>query len=69
GHGIGLDVHESPFIVKGNEQRLELGMTFSIEPGAYFRQNYGVRIEDVVAVTGEGARVMTHASHELRCIA
>jgi len=66
GHGIGLDVHESPYIVKGNEQRLEEGMAFSIEPGAYFAGAYGVRIEDVVVVTEEGAMAMTHAPHELR---
>ena len=66
GHGIGLDVHEPPYIVEGNEQRLDAGMAFSIEPGAYFKGSYGVRVEDVVVVTGEGARAMTHAPHELR---
>jgi Xaa-Pro aminopeptidase len=67
GHGIGLDVHESPYIVEGNEQRLDPGMAFSIEPGAYFMEEaYGVRIEDVVVVTKEGAEAMTHAPHELR---
>lgn len=68
GHGIGLDVHEPPYIVDGNELRLEEGMTFSIEPGTYFQGAYGVRVEDVVVVTGEGARAMTHAPHELRCV-
>lgn len=68
GHGIGLDIHEPPYIVKGNQQRLEEGMTFSIEPGAYFRQAFGVRIEDVVVVTGEGAGAMTHASRDLKCV-
>lgn len=66
GHGIGLDVHESPYIVEGNEQRLDPGMAFSIEPGAYFVGTYGVRVEDVVVVTEEGAEAMTHAPHELR---
>ncbi len=69
GHGIGLDVHEPPYIVEGNERRLEEGMTFSIEPGAYFPGRFGVRIEDVVAVTGEGTLAMTRAPHELRCVA
>ncbi|GAG35074.1 unnamed protein product, partial [marine sediment metagenome] len=66
GHGIGLDVHEPPYIVHGNEQQLEERMTFSIEPGAYLAGAYGVRIEDVVVVTEEGAAAMTHAPHELR---
>jgi len=69
GHGIGLDVHEPPYIVEGNERRLEQGMTFSIEPGAYFPGRFGVRVEDVVAVTEEGTLAMTRASHELRCVA
>ncbi len=69
GHGIGLDVHEPPYIVEGNERRLEQGMTFSIEPGAYFPGRFGVRIEDVVAITEEGTLAMTRAPHELRCVA
>ena len=68
GHGIGLDVHESPYIVEGNEQRLDSGVAFSIEPGAYFPGAYGVRIEDVVVLTEEGAEAMTQAPHELRCV-
>lgn len=69
GHGIGLDIHESPYIVNGNRQKLEEGMTFSIEPGAYFPEAYGVRIEDVVVVTGVGAKAMTHAPQELLGVA
>jgi len=65
GHGIGLDVHEPPYIVNGNDHRLEEGMTFSIEPGVYFRGRFGVRIEDVVVVTRKGAEAMTHAPQEL----
>jgi Xaa-Pro dipeptidase len=56
GHGIGLDGHEPPYIVSGNDLGLEPGMTFSIEPGFYIAGRYGARIEDIVACTGEGVR-------------
>jgi len=68
GHGIGLDVHEPPYIVEGNEMRLETGMAFSVEPGAYFPGSFGIRLEDIVAVTEAGARSMTEAPRELRIV-
>ncbi len=55
GHGIGLDGHEDPYIVAGNERLLEPGMAFSIEPGIYLPGEFGVRIEDIVVCTEEGA--------------
>ncbi|NUO35111.1 MAG: aminopeptidase P family protein, partial [Dermatophilaceae bacterium] len=48
GHGIGLDVHEEPYVVEGNDLPLEPGMTFSIEPGVYLSGRWGARIEDIV---------------------
>ncbi|UPV76467.1 Xaa-Pro peptidase family protein (plasmid) [Halorussus limi] len=54
GHGVGLDVHEDPYIVAGNETQLEPGMVFSVEPGVYLPGEFGVRIEDLVAVTESG---------------
>jgi len=54
GHGVGLDVHEEPYIVEGNDRPLEAGMVFSIEPGVYLDGEFGVRIEDLVVVTGDG---------------
>lgn len=54
GHGIGLQVHEAPFIVEGNELALEEGMCFSIEPGIYLPGRFGVRIENIVRVTDAG---------------
>jgi Xaa-Pro aminopeptidase len=54
GHGVGLDVHESPYIVAGNETQLEPGMVFSVEPGIYLEDEFGVRIEDLVVVTEDG---------------
>jgi Xaa-Pro aminopeptidase len=56
GHGIGLDGHEAPYIVSGNQLTLEPGMTFSIEPGFYLAGRYGARIEDIVACTADGVR-------------
>lgn len=66
GHGIGLDVHEPPYIVRGNAEVLKKGMSFSIEPGAYLTGSFGVRIEDVVVVETSGAVSMTVAPQELR---
>ncbi|SMO37823.1 aminopeptidase P family protein [Halorubrum cibi] len=55
GHGVGLDVHEEPYIVAGNDRELEPGMVFSVEPGIYLEGRFGCRIEDLVVVTDEGA--------------
>lgn len=65
GHGIGLDVHEAPYIVAGNRDRLLPGMVFSIEPGIYLPGRFGVRIEDIVAVTAEGPRRLNSFTHDL----
>jgi Xaa-Pro aminopeptidase len=55
GHGIGLDTHEPPWILGGNELVLEEGMTFSVEPGFYLEGRFGARIEDIVAVSADGS--------------
>lgn len=54
GHGIGLEAHEEPYIMAGSELELEPGMAFSIEPGVYLPERFGMRIEDIVVVTDHG---------------
>ncbi|MBI3115782.1 MAG: Xaa-Pro peptidase family protein [Thaumarchaeota archaeon] len=54
GHGLGLEVHEAPFLVSGGEERLRKGMVLTIEPGVYIPKTLGVRIEDDVVVTANG---------------
>ena len=65
GHGIGLSVHEEPYIVAGNALPLEAGMAFSVEPGIYFPGQWGARIEDIVVVTADGALPVNNRPHEL----
>ncbi len=65
GHGLGLEVHESPYVFLENEQTAEPGMCFTIEPGIYLPGCGGVRIEDNVAITTEGVEVFSTMSREL----
>ncbi|PYP83751.1 MAG: hypothetical protein DMF61_22425 [Blastocatellia bacterium AA13] len=59
GHGIGMDGHEWTYLVKGNKTKLEAGMTFSDEPGIYIPGEFGVRLEDVMLITENGAELLT----------
>ncbi len=65
GHGLGLDVHEEPWIQAGNTIPLEAGMVFSVEPGVYVPEKLGVRVEDIVTVTEDGVRTLTGFDHSL----
>jgi Xaa-Pro aminopeptidase len=68
GHGIGLEEHENPYIVRGNQQPLQPGMCFSIEPGIYLEGEFGVRIEDIVTVTDDGATRLNRATRDLETV-
>ena len=65
GHGIGMDGHEWPYLVRGNKLPLTPGMTFSDEPGAYIPGEFGVRLEDDMYVTGDGAKLFTPPSQSI----
>jgi Xaa-Pro dipeptidase len=65
GHGIGMDGHEWPYLVKGNTQKLEPGMTFSDEPGIYIPGEFGIRLEDDMLITADGAELLTPQSPSL----
>jgi Xaa-Pro aminopeptidase len=65
GHGVGLEIHEAPRIGAGQTTRLQAGMVVTIEPGVYLANRFGIRIEDMVAVTGTGGQVLTPAPKAL----
>jgi Xaa-Pro aminopeptidase len=65
GHGVGLEIHEPPRLGKAQTERLEPGMVITIEPGIYVPEKGGIRIEDMVVVTGSGAEVLTPVTKDL----
>jgi Xaa-Pro dipeptidase len=65
GHGLGMDGHEWPYLVKGNKLPLAANMTFSDEPGIYIRGQFGVRLEDDMHITEAGAELLTKQSPSL----
>jgi Xaa-Pro dipeptidase len=69
GHGIGIEVHEPPDVSASSPDTAAAGMVFSIEPGIYLAGEFGVRIEDLVAVTDDGCETLNSASRELTEIA
>ncbi len=65
GHGVGLDVHEAPRLARTQEGALATGNVVTVEPGVYLPGEFGIRIEDLVAVAAEGREVMTGFPKEL----
>ncbi|RDE12295.1 MAG: hypothetical protein C4K47_08410 [Candidatus Thorarchaeota archaeon] len=65
GHGVGLEVHEPPYLVKGNSMQLRAGMTHSVEPGIYLEGKFGIRIEDLILVDEGGCEALTLSPKDL----
>lgn len=65
GHGIGVEAHEDPYLVSGNETRLAAGHVFSIEPGIYVPGRFGLRLEDIVVATADGPEPLNRADRSL----
>jgi Xaa-Pro aminopeptidase len=65
GHGVGLEIHESPRVGAGQKTKLQAGMVVTIEPGVYLAGEFGIRIEDMVAVTPTEGQVLTPAPKAL----
>jgi Xaa-Pro dipeptidase len=66
GHGIGMDMHEWPYLVRGNTTKLQSGMTFSDEPATFVTGEFGLRLEDDMVITETGAELLTPQSPSLR---
>jgi Xaa-Pro aminopeptidase len=68
GHGLGLEIHESPRLGRGDKTPLRAGMVVTIEPGVYFEGTGGIRIEDTVLVTATGCEILTPTTKDLRVL-
>ncbi len=68
GHGVGLYIHEKPFIIKRNDNTVPIGSVFSIEPGIYIKDKFGIRIEDLCVMSNSGIKVLTSSDDSLICI-
>jgi Xaa-Pro aminopeptidase len=68
GHGIGAEAHEDPYVVAGNATRLEPGHAFSVEPGIYLPDRFGLRLEDIVVATAAGPERLNHAPRDIAIV-
>ncbi len=69
GHGIGTEAHEDPYIVAGNDRLLQAGNAFSVEPGIYFPDRFGMRLEDIVVATATGPLRLNDAPRDIAIVA
>jgi len=69
GHGIGMEEHEDPYMVRGNATPIEPGHAYSVEPGIYIPGKWGMRLEDIVVATTDGPRALNAANHDLVVVA
>jgi Xaa-Pro aminopeptidase len=69
GHGIGAEAHEDPYMVAGNTRTLEPGFAFSVEPGIYFPERFGMRLEDIVVTTADGPVRLNVAPRDIATVA
>ena len=68
GHGLGIDIHEPPYITATSEVILDEGMVFSIEPGVYLQGRFGVRLEEIVILRADGPEILSELTRELNII-
>ena len=68
GHGMGVEIHETPYITASSQTVLDEGMVFSIEPGIYQTEKFGLRLEDIVYLRADGPEVFSELSRELQII-
>ena len=68
GHGLGIDIHEPPYITATSEVILDEGMVFSIEPGIYLQSRFGVRLEEIVILRADGPEILSELTRELNII-
>jgi len=68
GHGMGVEIHEPPYITSSSQSVIDEGMVFSIEPGIYQAEKYGLRLEDIVFLRADGPEVLSELPRDLHVI-
>ena len=68
GHGMGIEIHETPYITASSQTVLEEGMVFSIEPGIYLPERFGIRLEDIVILRADGPEILSDLPRDVKVI-